>query len=177
MNNLQILAFATGTILIILFSWFVSIKHGRYHGFPRFVAFESILLLILLNISPWFTKPFSPLQIISWILLGASILYAVWSLVLFFRHGEPRDHFEDTTKIVETGIYKYIRHPMYASLLLLGTGTFLKSISLVTVILALVNLAALFLTCKIEEKEMIGRFGDEYKSYMKRTRMWIPYLL
>jgi hypothetical protein len=46
-----------GTVLIILFSWFLSIKYERYHGIARFFAFESVFLLALLNIRIWFVDP------------------------------------------------------------------------------------------------------------------------
>jgi protein-S-isoprenylcysteine O-methyltransferase Ste14 len=177
MNDYKIWIFFIGTILIILLSWFVSIKHGRYHGIPRFFAFESILSLLILNAKPWFVNPFSLLQVLSWVLLIASIIYAAWSLSLFLRLGEPRDKFEDTTKIVTTGIYRYIRHPMYASLMFLGTGAFLKSVTPATIVLAVINIIALYLTCRIEEKEMFKRFGDEYNRFMRQTKMFIPFLI
>lgn len=41
----------------------------------------------------------------------------------------------------------------------------------------LVVIIALFFTAKIEEKEMIERFGDQYADYMKETKMFIPYLI
>ena len=56
MNYLIIIA---GTILIILFSWFLSVKYKRYHGIARFFAFESVFILVLLNIKVWFVNPFS----------------------------------------------------------------------------------------------------------------------
>src|SRR3989337_275306 len=38
--------------------------------------------------------------------------------------GKPEGHFENTTAIVMLGAYKYIRHPLYASLILFAWGTF-----------------------------------------------------
>jgi protein-S-isoprenylcysteine O-methyltransferase Ste14 len=36
--------------------------------------------------------------------------------------------------------------------------------------------ASLFITCKVEEKEMLKKFGDEYVIYLTKTKMFIPYL-
>jgi protein-S-isoprenylcysteine O-methyltransferase Ste14 len=99
------------------------------------------------------------------------------AVILYFRHARPGVNFENSTKLVTTGLYKFVRHPMYASLLLLGWGMFFKSIHPASIALILVITLALYLTCKVEEKEMITRFGKEYEDYMKRTRMWIPWLI
>jgi hypothetical protein len=43
------------------------------------------------------------------------------------RHdGAPLLYFEKTTQLVTTGVFKYIRHPLYSSLLLLAWGVFFK---------------------------------------------------
>jgi len=78
---------------------------------------------------------------------------------------------------VKTGVYKYIRHPLYSSLILLGLGAFLKEISLLST--ALVILATIFsvMTAMVEEKENLKRFGKEYVSYMKSTKRFLPFLV
>lgn len=166
-----------GTVAIILFSWFFSIKHGRYHGIPRFFAFESIFVLVLLNIRVWFHDPFSVHQIISWLLLILSAWAGLEGYLLLKRKGQSDRNFENTTILVKSGIYKYIRHPLYLSLLLLGTGVMMKNPEIRQLIPGLINLVALYFTARIEEKEMISRFGDAYLQYMKETRMFIPFIL
>jgi protein-S-isoprenylcysteine O-methyltransferase Ste14 len=174
MNYLILIA---GTIFIILFSWFLSIKHKRYHGIARFFAFESIFILVLLNIRIWFHDPFSSNQIISWILLIFSLYPAIAGYILLKRIGKPTANFENTSNLVKTGLYKYIRHPLYLSLLLLGTGAMLKDVHETQLVLGVVNLVAIYFTARIEEKEMTAKFGDDYRQYMKETRMFIPYLI
>ncbi len=166
-----------GTILIILFSWFLSLRYSRYHGIPRFFAFESIFMLLLLNIRLWFRDPFSPLQIVSWLLLIFSIYPAVAGYILLKRQGRPGRNFENTSRIVRSGLYRYIRHPLYLSLFIFGTGVMLKDPGKVQIILGVVNAVALCITAKIEEREMIRKFGEEYIDYMKETKMFIPFVL
>jgi protein-S-isoprenylcysteine O-methyltransferase Ste14 len=177
MKTTHLIIFIITTVLIILFSWFVSIREKRYHGIPRFFVFEGLLLLFLIQAKFWFRDPWSIQHIISWILLIASIPYALAAFILFNRHGKHGKNFENTTQLVTTGLYHYIRHPMYASLLFLGWGMFLKDISLIPVIIIIVITLALFLTCKVEEGEMKKKFGEEYRNYMKVTKMWIPYII
>jgi protein-S-isoprenylcysteine O-methyltransferase Ste14 len=176
--TLSPVALATGTVLILFFSWFVSVKHGRYHGIARFFSFESIYIMVLLNYKIWFSDPFSPLQIVSWILLILSLYFAIAGFILLRKLGKPLEgNFENTSVIVKTGLYKYIRHPLYLSLLLLGTGVMMKNPEIELLIPGTVNLIAIWFTARIEEREMIARFGDVYRDYMKETKMFIPFVL
>jgi protein-S-isoprenylcysteine O-methyltransferase Ste14 len=84
--------------------------------------------------------------------------------------------FENTVKLVTEGIYKYIRHPMYGSLLFLVIGALLKHVTPVTLILTIIALVFLLLTAKIEEKENIKFFGSAYEDYMDRTKMFVPFI-
>jgi len=174
---MNLLALITGTLLIIVFSWFFSIRHKRFHGIPRFFAFESIFILVLLNIRVWFHNPFSLNQVISWILLILSAYIAIAGVLLLKRKGKSSGSFENTTTLVKSGIYSLIRHPLYFSLFLLGTGVMLKNPGIPALALGAVNLVAVYLTSLIEEKEMEERFGTAYKQYMKETKMFIPFIL
>jgi protein-S-isoprenylcysteine O-methyltransferase Ste14 len=86
-------------------------------------------------------------------------------------------NFENTTVLVKDGIYKYIRHPMYSSLLFLCLGAFSKSISLYTTLLTVIAILFLILTAKTEEKENIKFFGYSYEEYIKETKMFVPFVL
>jgi protein-S-isoprenylcysteine O-methyltransferase Ste14 len=171
------IALLSGTVLIILFSWFLSIRYKRYHGIARFFAFESIFILVLLNLRVWFVKPFSVSQIASWILLLLSIYVVTTGYLLLKRKGKPDSNFENTSLLVKSGIYKYIRHPLYLSVFLLGTGVMLKNPATFQLILGIINLVAVYVTAHIEENEMIAKFGDEYRLYKTETKMFIPFIL
>lgn len=176
MSSNQLITFIAGSVLLVLVSWFVSIREKRYHGIPRFFAFEGLLLMGILQRKVWFQDPLSPLHIISWILLTACIIYVISAMLLYFRNAKPGVNFENSTRLVTTGLYKYVRHPMYASLLLLGWGMFFKEMNPITIVLICIITIALFFTCKVEEKEMILRFGVEYEEYMSSTKMWFPFV-
>lgn len=162
-----------------------SLRAPRSHGFYRFFAWECILALALLNAQDWFRDPFSVRQLISWLLLISSVFLVVEGAYRLRRSGKPGSRkadnapeldFEKTTVLVTGGIFKYIRHPLYSSLLFLAWGTFLKAPSPVGGLLA--GGATLFLlaAAKIEERENIRYFGAAYQRYMKRTRLFIPFL-
>jgi protein-S-isoprenylcysteine O-methyltransferase Ste14 len=169
--------FAAGSVLIVMISWLLSVKYKRYHGVARFFSFESIFLLVLLNIRNWFRNPFSPLQIISWILLFLSAYLALAGFLILKARGRPESNFENTSLLVRSGLYSYIRHPLYLSLLLLGTGAMLKDPGAIQLTLGTINLIAVYITARIEEKEMIERFGEDYRKYMKESKMFVPFLI
>ena len=160
---------------IFVVSW-QFLRNPRSHGFYRFFAFESILILILLNLDNWISDPFSVHQIVSWLLLLASIVLAAHGFYLLHVIGRPKNGIENTTTLVMVGAYKYIRHPLYSSLLFLAWGVFFKDVSLLGGILASVATAFLIVTAKMEEAENIQKFGAEYAAYIKSTRMFIPFL-
>ena len=153
-----------------------SLRNPRSHGFFRFFAFESILVLILLNLEHWFSNILSPLQIISWLLLLSSLLLAIHGFYLLRIIGRSKGGIENTTTLVRSGAYKYTRHPLYSSLLLFSWGVFFKDPSLLSSVLLLAILAFFVASAKAEETENLQKFGADYADYMKTTKMFIPFL-
>ncbi len=133
--------------------------------------------MLVLNYPVWFHDPFSIPQLFSWIFLFISIPAALSGFVLLIGKGKPSKNIENTTKLVEHGIYRYIRHPLYLSLMLLGTGILLKDPGRLQLILASINLVFAYLTAREEEAEMKEKFGREYIDYLERTKMFIPFVV
>ena len=177
MDDGEIVVLVTGTLGLMFFTWDFSVKAGRLHGLYRFFAFESILVLCLLNWRFWFVDPFSWHQVISWLLLCGSVIPAVDGFRLLRAVGKPDGQFENTTRLVRVGSFKYIRHPLYTSLVILGLGIFFKTLSWAGGVCAMIDVAAIVCTARREEKEMLARFGEEYTSYAAETKMFIPYVL
>jgi len=186
MNTLliiQILVFIIATVSLIIISW-QSLHNPSHHGFYRFFAFEYVVILIIINVPFWFLNLFSLLQIISWLFLVLSLFVVLSGFYILKKKGEyeKRDiksanyEFEDTVNLVDTGIYKYIRHPMYSSLILLAVGALFKNITIIGVVLTILVIIFITLTAKIEERENITFFGSVYKDYMKKTKMFFPFL-
>ena len=176
--------FFTGSVAIVWLSR-RSLLHPASHGFYRFFAFEAVLALVVLNAPLWFDRPFAPRQLVSGVLLLASVVVVLWAVVLLYRRGGSRPTaegspvfaWENTQSLVTTGIYRYIRHPMYLSLMLLVWGVLLKSVSPGSLVLAGVATLALAAAARAEEAENVARFGQEYRDYMKRTHRFVPFVL
>jgi protein-S-isoprenylcysteine O-methyltransferase Ste14 len=178
------IAFAVCSIIIAAISW-KSLQRPGSHGYYRFFAWEAILALLLLNVKFWFRDPFAWHQLIAWTLLFGCIVPLVFGIQALRTRGKPTENregdpsllaFEKTTTLVTTGIYHYIRHPLYSSLFLLAWGIFFKLPSWVGLILALIATVFLLLTAKADETECTKFFGPAYQDYMKKTKMFIPFL-
>ena len=179
----SLILFTIGSAIIVTISR-KSLKDPRCHGFYRFFAFEFLLILVLLNVPCWFDDPFSWNQTVSWPLLLCSLMLIIHStdlmLILGLPEGtvphSPNLAFENTTRLLIVGAFRFIRHPMYMSVILLTWGVALKAPSIQSLCLALVVSVFLFATAKVEERENIERFGEEYRQYMKKSRMFIPFV-
>lgn len=164
-------------------SW-SSLRDVRAHGFYRFFAWESVLGLVLLNFDYWFAEPFSTHQLVSWILLFICSYLVIHGALLLYGRGKPSRvrvdptlvGIEKTTQLVTGGIYRYIRHPIYSSGLFLAWGVLFKRPAPLPLALAVVATFCLVMTARKEEAENLRYFGEPYQSYMKHTKMFVPFL-
>jgi protein-S-isoprenylcysteine O-methyltransferase Ste14 len=183
MGWLQGLAFVLGTLILLALSW-QALRRPQSHGFYRFFAWEAILALLVLNGPVWFVDRFALHQRLSWTLLFASLLLLFAGLYQLRRMGRPDGQradaelfaFERTSQLVTSGIFGLIRHPLYASLLLLAWGVACKQPNGLSVILALLASLALWLTAKRDEAECLAQFGEAYRDYIQRSKMFIPWI-
>lgn len=161
-----------------------SLRTPGSHGFYRLLAWECMLALCLLVADQWFRDPLSPLQLLSWLLMLISAFFVLHGVYLLRHFGAPAKErtgeallpFEKTTELVTRGAYRYIRHPLYSSLLFLTWGMFLKHPDALTGAVALAASGFLVATAKADERECIRFFGPAYKEYMRGTKLFIPFV-
>jgi protein-S-isoprenylcysteine O-methyltransferase Ste14 len=180
---LKVILFVLGTMVLARVSG-PALRRSRSHGVYRFLAWEAILALVLWNADHWFRNPLSWHQILSWLLLTVSAFLAIHGVHLLRRLGKPdarRDEpgligFEKTTVLVTDGAYKYIRHPMYSSLLFLAWGAFFKAPSWPAGLLVVAATLLLVATARAEEAENVSFFGPPYEEYRQHSKMFVPFL-
>ena len=183
MNRIILFGILSAPVLIISWKTMFSLKT---HGLYRFLSWECILWLFASNYTYWFTDAFSPCQVISWIFLFTSGYLVVAGAVTLKKRGKPGKNeresstlygFEQTSRLVDTGIYKYIRHPLYSSLLFLTWGIFFKNPTVLLLLISVLSTLFLYLTALFDEKDCIRVFGDSYRGYMKRSRRFVPFIV
>lgn len=82
-----------------------------------------------------------------------------------------------TRHLVVTGLYCYVRNPMYVAVtfLIIGQGLLFANMSIIEYGLIIIILFDLFVRI-YEEPKLRKSFGEEYKTYCKNVRRWIPRL-
>ena len=75
---------------------------------------------------------------------------------------------------VEVGLYRFIRHPQYVALAIIGLGTSLYWSRFIVVVAFVSMLCIYYLLARIEENVCMARFGEPYRDYMGRTGMFLP---
>lgn len=95
------------------------------------------------------------------IFLGGAIFFMKWEI---FWDRVYRG------QLVTDGFFRYIRHPHYASLLIIGVGLALFFYSLLALIIAIIAFPIMAISVIDEEKKLLERYGKDYEEYMKRVR-------
>ena len=110
-------------------------------------------------------------------LIFVSDLLFIWSHKALGRNWSPFLEIRKGHTLVTDGPYRFIRHPMYTAIFLIGVGVSLLSANWVVALSYLLPVSLMYLIRVSDEEEMlIGQFGDEYREYMKRTGRLIPKL-
>jgi len=177
MDTLKLLLLVVFSALAVsasIHAWRTNQTYGHF----RFLAFESLAVLIVFNAGRWFHEPLSLRQLLSWAILAGSTILAAHGVHLLRSVGKAQSRvMEDTQTVVQTGAYRYIRHPLCASLLFFGWGGFCKDLNLPSFLLASTATAFWTVTARYEERFNITQFGSAYAEYMKHTKMFIPLVL
>ena len=76
---------------------------------------------------------------------------------------------EESTKFKTGGIFKYIRHPHYTSLLIIGFGLSIFFYSLLAFAIAIIAIPIMICSIFDEEKLLKKQYGEDYIKYMKNV--------
>jgi protein-S-isoprenylcysteine O-methyltransferase Ste14 len=174
--------------LIWLLSWILaagwSARTASHHDLgaesPSRVLTLAAVVMILASYSPfvsgmmWTLPDEVSWAMLSLVLLGLGFTWAarlhlgpLWSST----SAPTEDH-----RIVDTGPYGIVRHPVYAGLLLAAMATAAERGRIEAIAGALTLIAAISLRAKLEERFLRRDLGDEaYASYRRRVPMLLPF--
>lgn len=138
----------------------------------RLLVTAQFSLLAIIGWRAWVSPSSSDIPVVS--LLSGSALLALWALATnrpgnFNIRPTPRHG----GTLVTSGPYRWVRHPMYTSVLMAAAAAALKSHQSADAGLWLALLAVLWVKSGIEERALIIRFPD-YQAYKVRTRKFLP---
>jgi len=154
-------------------------RRDRTETLLLFVVFVGNMLLPLIYIlTPWLR--FADYRLPGWgpwVGVGVMIL-ALW---LFWRsHADLGRNWSITLEIrrdhelIKSGVYRLVRHPMYASIFLFGLAQGLMLSNWLAGWAAVATFAVMyFVRTPREERMMVENFGEGYREYMEETgRLW-----
>ena len=82
----------------------------------------------------------------------------------------------DELIVIKTDVFAMIRHPMYFGSILTYLGFVILSFSVIALIVFVIVVIFYFYLCRYEEQILIEKLGNQYKNYMKKVPMLIPFI-
>ena len=95
--------------------------------------------------------------------------------VYFVRKSEAVVFSNKEGKVIDTGVYGKVRHPMYLGTLLILLGFTIATLSILSLIVWIAFFIFLDRMATYEEKDLTGILGQQYVEYQKKVHKWIPY--
>jgi protein-S-isoprenylcysteine O-methyltransferase Ste14 len=183
---------SVGAIYLTLWiAWLLVVSLGRERGVSSsydrtqrtFLAISGIIMLVLLIVPPWeYTHLIGSIPRdgpLSWLgftlfAIGVGIQFvSVRALRGFYtvRLGVQAGH-----RVITDGPYRFVRHPGYLAHMLCMAGISLALGSLFALGLTILMLTLLPWRIRHEEQMLTVEFGEEYRSYIERTKRLIPFI-
>jgi protein-S-isoprenylcysteine O-methyltransferase Ste14 len=99
-------------------------------------------------------------------------VFVISSFISLKHKGKPKSGWEHTTKLIESSVYRIVRHPLYLGSALFTTGIIFLVQSIPFTIFGLVAIFCFWMASKKEDEFNIKKFGDDYREYMGEVPMW-----
>jgi protein-S-isoprenylcysteine O-methyltransferase Ste14 len=139
----------------------------------------SVILPVFWVVTPFLSFADYPLHPPSW--LAGVILFSLGLWIFYRSHEDLSTNWSLSVDILENhslvtkGLYRHIRHPMYAAIFLQGIG---QALIAPNWLVGPSNLCAFILLFSLrlptEERMMLQHFGIDYEAYRNRTKRIIP---
>ncbi len=108
-------------------------------------------------------------------LIWGGLAFRSWSIYTLGRFFKLTVVIQDDHRVIDSGPYKFVRHPSYIGSIVAMTGLGLAEGDWVSVaIMFLGTLTAFVLRIRIEERTLAAELGEEYVAYSQRTARLLP---
>lgn len=140
------------------------------------------LVALLWMINPAWVR-WSALPLSGWVRWIGVALGGVTVVMGYLAHSALGRHFTPTLmtkqehRLVTSGVYRWVRHPVYGSYFASVASSFLVTGNWLIGLLGLVYLLLIVERTGHEERMMLDEFGAEYRDYMRRTGRYFPRLI
>jgi protein-S-isoprenylcysteine O-methyltransferase Ste14 len=89
-------------------------------------------------------------------------------------HKAVLEQVHDPPQLVDSGVYAWVRHPMYLGILLFCLAFIFISVSLFSIAIWTAFFIFYDKMATYEEKSLIGILGEPYIAYQRRVSKWLP---
>lgn len=108
-------------------------------------------------------------------LFAGTIIFLCLSLYLVSKsHKAVLEQAEASPKLVDSGVYRWVRHPMYLGTLLFCFAFLLVGFSIVSLAVWIAFFVFYDRMATYEENSLLEILGEEYAAYKKRVSKWFP---
>ena len=112
------------------------------------------------------------------VLMLLGVVVRQWAIAVLGRFFSLNVRVVEDHRVVDRGPYRLVRHPSYTGVLITFIGLSLAVQSLgALLVLLIVFIVSYGYRMNVEEKTLLSELGDNYASYMQRTKRIIPYLI
>jgi protein-S-isoprenylcysteine O-methyltransferase Ste14 len=125
--------------------------------------------------SIYYFHSLSVVGIIGAVLCVLGVAYAIWARVHLGKEWSSYPTLKENHKLITSGPYAYVRHPIYTGVLIAALGSALAG-GLPWLLAFAIGLAVFLRRVRIEENLMTKQFPDQYPEYKKRTRALVPWV-
>lgn len=116
------------------------------------------------------------LKIVADIITVIGVYVMIWSRITLGKNWSANIVIKEDHKLIITGPYSFVRHPIYSGLILIVLGTSLYINGILFFIFTIIFFFGAYYKGYKEEKILINHFGDEYLIYKKKVKALIPFL-
>mgnify|MGYP001240548090 CR=1 FL=1 len=109
----------------------------------------------------------------SLVVIGLMIrIHSILTLRQFFTYSVAK---VENHEIIETGLYKFVRHPGYLGQLIIFMGISISISNWLSIFVMMLSVTLAYLyRIKVEERFMLEHLGEKYLNYQNRTKRLIP---
>lgn len=166
-------------------------SHFRFYR-VAFNIISTVYFLVLL----WFQFSIPVEKFMSdnvWLKVAGGVIFIVGAMVLLaafanFNKAEflgieqlstnntENENIQGQHQLVKTGMYGYVRHPLYFGVIIMLIGALVYLPNYSTLILVVTTFIYLPLGVRLEENKLIAEFGEQYLQYRKEVKMLVPFV-
>lgn len=123
-------------------------------------------------------KSFRPEIFAAGFLLAAGGIAVRWyAIITLGRFFTMRVQTTSDQQVIESGPYRFIRHPSYTGALMTVFGVLLMSTNWVALACFVIVIPGFAYRIAVEERALVGELGDRYRSYMQHSKRLVPFLI